>query len=122
MRFRLAPAVYRLGFALAFAGGCVNLPPQAEIRISREPAGPNCQYGGVKIETGHDDDENGTLDDGEVEHTEYACNQRVDGKTSLVTVNPEAPGANCDTGGIKILVGLDDDDDGVLDPAEIDQT
>ncbi len=39
-----------------------------------EPAGSNCAYGGIKVETGIDDNGNGVLDTSEVDATEYVCN------------------------------------------------
>jgi len=39
-----------------------------------EPAGENCEFGGMYVETGGDDDGDGLLDDDEVEEGEYQCN------------------------------------------------
>jgi hypothetical protein len=40
-----------------------------------------------------------------------------------VLVSPEPAGANCQVGGTRIEIGIDDDRDGVLDvPDEVDQT
>ena len=41
---------------------------------------------------------------------------------SLVTSAPEAPGANCVDGGLRIDIGVDTDGDGVLEPSEVQQT
>lgn len=46
----------------------------ALVRQADEPAGANCAHGGVRIESGLDDDDDENLDDAEVEHTSYACN------------------------------------------------
>jgi hypothetical protein len=46
----------------------------ALVRQADESAGTNCAHGGVRIESGLDDDDDGSLDDMEVEHTSYACN------------------------------------------------
>lgn len=46
----------------------------ARVIVSAEPAGPECANGGFKIESGLDDDRNGTLDPLEIDNTEYACN------------------------------------------------
>jgi cytochrome c553 len=44
-----------------------------------ELAGANCTYGGIKVETGIDDNGNGVLDASEVDATEYVCNGAVAG-------------------------------------------
>lgn len=44
------------------------------IRTSEEPKGTNCENGGLNIETGLDKNDNGLLDDEEVETTKYICN------------------------------------------------
>ncbi|MCC6713090.1 MAG: hypothetical protein IT344_06985 [Candidatus Dadabacteria bacterium] len=49
-------------------------PPGTLLNISEEPPGPNCEFGGTKIEFGPDLDGNGVLDPGEVEGTDYVCN------------------------------------------------
>lgn len=44
------------------------------IVTTEEPAGPNCQEGGFKIEVGLDANANGVLDTEEINNTEYVCN------------------------------------------------
>ncbi len=44
------------------------------IRITDEDSGENCAYGGVKIESGIDIDNNQNLSDNEVDSTSYVCN------------------------------------------------
>ena len=39
-----------------------------------EPPGANCEFGGARIESGPDENRNGTLEAGEVTATAYACN------------------------------------------------
>ncbi len=94
------------------------------VSVSSEPSGANCSSGGIKIDTGLDDDRNNVLDPDEVDDTAYVCNEvdGTDGLNSLVSVSSESPGTNCSSGGIKIDTGLDNDLDGVLDPAEVDGT
>jgi len=102
------------------------------VKVTAEGAGANCAAGGQKIESGLDDDKDGVLDvPGEVDSTSYVCNgaagadgaDGVDGLTSLVKTTAEGAGANCTDGGQKVQVGIDDDDDGILDdPAEVDST
>jgi OmcA/MtrC family decaheme c-type cytochrome len=92
----------------------------ALVRSSVEPAGANCKYGGTKVEVGLDVNRNGSLDPSEIgaTGTSYVCNGA--GTTSLVKTLTEAPGANCSFGGIKVAVGLDTNNNNVLDPSEVD--
>ncbi|NOZ24932.1 MAG: Ig-like domain-containing protein, partial [Nitrospirae bacterium] len=94
------------------------------VSVSTEPAGANCESGGIKIESGLDADRDGQLDPEEVDGTAYVCNgtDGTDGLESLVSVSSEPSGANCANGGVRIDTGLDDDLDGILDAAEIDDT
>jgi hypothetical protein len=90
-------------------------------KITSEAAGTNCENGGLKIDTGVDENSDGSLDDTETTATAYACNG-LDGNVSLVNVTDESAGANCENGGIKIDSGVDDNGDGTLAITEIDQT
>jgi len=98
------------------------------ISVSQEPEGDNCTNGGIKIDTGLDDNRDGVLDPAEVDSTTYLCTtgtgtgDGTNGLNSLVSVSSEPSGANCDNGGIRIDTGLDDNRDGVLAPAEVDDT
>ncbi len=89
--------------------------------VTAEPAGANCETGGVRIEVGTDDNGNGSLDSNEIESTSYICNG-IDGTNTLVTVTTEPAGTNCANGGTRIDSGLDADADGVLDAAEVAAT
>ena len=86
---------------------------------SVEPAGANCPEGGIKIEVGIDANGNGTLEPSEVitASTSYVCNGN--GRNSLVKTSAESVGANCPFGGTKIETGLDANNNGTLDPDEI---
>jgi len=46
----------------------------ALVRTTAEAAGANCATGGTKVETGPDNNNNGTLDAGEITSTRYVCN------------------------------------------------
>ena len=46
------------------------------IVVLDEPAGENCEFGGVKIITGKDDNRNLIFDDNEVDQVEYVCEYR----------------------------------------------
>ncbi|MBU1537941.1 VCBS repeat-containing protein [Myxococcota bacterium] len=91
------------------------------VTMTSEPAGANCAEGGQKVEVGLDDDGNGSLDSSEVESTAYMC-QGSNGLTSLVSVTAEPAGSNCVSGGQKIMSGLDDDGNGVLEALEVVST
>ena len=94
------------------------------VNITEEPPGPdNCEFGGIKVESGLDDNDNGMLDiPEEVDSTSYVCNG-VPGNDTLIDVSDEAPNGNCDFGGFKVDTGVDDNGDGTLDdPDEIDNT
>jgi MYXO-CTERM domain-containing protein len=91
------------------------------ISIQDEPAGDNCPNGGKMIEVGVDDNGDGTLDAGEVDETTYVCDG-ADGDSALVSTTDEPAGDNCENGGTRIDVGIDDNDNGTLDTDEVDQT
>jgi hypothetical protein len=95
----------------------------ALVNTTTEPAGANCANGGTKVEYGLDANNNGTLDAGEINAslTKYVCNG-ADGKTTLVKTTTETAGANCATGGNKVEVGLDANNNGTLDVGEVDAT
>lgn len=108
------------------AAGCLTDPPRpgadSLIHSINEPPGSNCRYGGVRIESGLDQDGNALLDTNEVSDVSYACGARVDGATSLIEVSAEPNGPNCPEGGFRFNAGLDDNDDGLLDASEIAST
>lgn len=83
--------------------------------------GSSCEFGGVEIDAGIDDHQNGTLDPAEVDETSTICNGAA-GFNSLVRINNESAGVNCASGGVKLTSGLDLDRDDNLDPTEIDST
>ncbi|RCS26550.1 hypothetical protein DUT90_12400 [Polaribacter sp. WD7] len=91
------------------------------IDISEEPKGENCENGGYKIETGVDNNINGILDSDEIEAVNYVCNgtNGNDGLNSLINISEEPKGENCENGGYKIEIGIDNDVNGILDSNEI---
>src|SRR5690349_1739231 len=90
------------------------------VTTETEPAGENCAAGGTAIHTGLDEDGDGTLGDGEVTATEYACNG--EGTGDLVEVVDEPPGGHCPVGGVAVLSGDDGDGDGTLGDDEVETT
>jgi photosystem II stability/assembly factor-like uncharacterized protein len=97
------------------------------VATSTVAAGANCPNGGKQINIGLDTNRNGVLDPSEVTSSSYVCNgangtngtNGANGENSLVTVVPEAAGANCASGGSLVSSGLDTNGDGILDPREV---
>ena len=86
---------------------------------SDEPPGDNCPSGGTRIDVGVDANRNGALEPAEITSTTYVCSGDS-GHDSLVATTVEPPGANCPFGGTRIDTSVDVNDDGVLDPGEVD--
>ena len=94
------------------------------VNVSDEPAGTNCEKGGIKIEIGVDDNGNTELDGEEVlsDKTRYVCNGEngENGSQQLVSVSEEpADGACGSVKGVKIEVGNDTNGNGELDESEV---
>ncbi len=88
------------------------------VRLSSEPAGSYCTFGGVKVDSGPDENGNGVLDAGEETGTEYVCNS----EDVLVSVTEVLPGAECAGGGLRIDAGPDRNGNGELDAGEVTST
>lgn len=86
---------------------------------SDEPAGVNCSNGGLKVDYGQDINENGVLEDTEVQGTSFICNGTSQDPVLVVTVD-EPSGDNCADGGVKLLVGVDENGNGILETEEVD--
>lgn len=123
-----------LALALVGLAGCsVESGRDSLIRLVDEPAGANCASGGQRVENGVDLDADGVLDASEVFDVSYLCNgpagsdglsgssgaSGASGHAAVIAQVPEAAGDNCPFGGQAVQSGLDLDDDGVLDPAEV---
>ena len=52
----------------------INSPANTLVKITEEPPGPNCEFGGTRIESGLDTNQNGVLDPDEVANTTFVCN------------------------------------------------
>lgn len=89
----------------------------ALVATTDEPPGPNCAYGGLKVDVGIDANGNDVLDADEIKQTSYVCDS--EGTNALVSTSPESAGANCPFGGTKIETGLDANHNNTLDPNEI---
>ena len=93
----------------------------ALVDTTPEPSGPNCARGGTRVRTGPDLNGDGVLDDDEVQRVVYVCNS-APGSPTLVSVQSEQPGPNCELGGVVVRFGTDLDHDGMLDPLEVTST
>lgn len=96
----------------------------ALVTIESEPIGENCVAGGLKISVGQDDNENGILDESEIESISYICNgtSGSDGQTLsdlLAKTSAELPGDNCEFGGTLIEVGNDANSNAILEADEV---
>lgn len=126
-----------LGFLLAGCGAGTNssdpsttiTPPQSSASSIAAssltiPPGTECASGGIQVKTGLDTNGNGALDDSEVLNTEALCNgsEGSSGQYALITLVDESAGANCTTGGKKVLAGLDTNANTTLDDSEIQST
>jgi len=97
----------------------------ASVRLVPEPPGTRCPQGGTAIQTGLDDNGDGSLNDDEVTQTSYVCSGGTNGKLggmSLVRLLPEDAGARCASGGTAVLSGLDANADGIQGDAEVTST
>lgn len=92
------------------------------VKTSTEAAGANCPAGGVRVETGLDDDDDRQLDPGEVDATAYVCDG-ADGFTTLVklvTIETDLTRPICPLGGTRIESGRDKDRSGTLEESEVE--
>lgn len=80
----------------------------------------NCMVGGVLFQTGLDTNQNGKLDTGEINTAEsqFFCAAQI---PTVVKIEPENPGTNCEQGGVKMMSGIDENKNYKLDaPDEVD--
>src|SRR5690606_35788570 len=63
------------------AGSSGDAGPASLIRL--DDAGDNCPGNGVAINAGVDDNGNGTLDDAEIDSTEYVCGSSTEACTTF---------------------------------------
>jgi hypothetical protein len=63
----------------------------ALVDTTTEPPGANCATGGIKVESGLDDDRDGTLDPGEIDETTYVCNGATGATGPQGPAGPQGP-------------------------------
>lgn len=85
-------------------------------------AGAACANGGVVILSGIDLNNSGKLDSLEIDQTQNVCNGATgpSGLKSLLDFQPLAAGPACANGGVIVLSGIDDNNNGKLDSTEVD--
>ena len=88
-----------------------------------DEVGDNCALGGMRIDVGLDENNNSTLDSDEILATRYVCNgsngqDGQNGHNALISTSDEV-GTNCADGGMRIDVGLDENNNSILDTDEI---
>lgn len=90
------------------------------VNVVEEPAGANCPVGGQRIESGIDVNDDGVLDEVEIQDTEYVCDAII----TRVRVSAELAGTStaCADGGSRIETGPDTDGNGRLDDPEVTNT
>jgi alpha-tubulin suppressor-like RCC1 family protein len=96
----------------------------ALVRQAPEEPGANCEFGGVRLDSGLDTDGDGALVGSEVTQTSYVCRGApgAAAHSTVVAVVEEPPGENCAAGGARVDSGLDLDGDGLLASTEVTGT
>lgn len=92
--------------ALVYLAACSGEqgPPGTGValRTAVEPPGASCASGGLRVQTGVDDDRDGILDDLEVDATVYVCDGAAGQAGQSVTPSLENPGTTCPEGGVRL--------------------
>ena len=99
MRALAIVTVLALGACSGQQGSTGNDGKSLALRTTSEAPGAHCADGGRRVETGVDDNGNGSLDDVEVDSTVYVCDG-ADGQGVVPAL--EGPGTNCPEGGVRL--------------------
>lgn len=93
------------------------------IDIKSIPSGAHCANGGSEFTIGMDVNGDSKLSESEIIETSFMCNSSGhngnDDYIFLVRIRGEGPGESCDFGGSVVLVGSDNNRNGVLDNDEV---
>lgn len=114
--------------------GAAGLPGAASlVRLDDEPPNAHCPSGGVAVQSGVDENDDGELQDDEITSTRYVCHgvgesgaegasgpAGADGRAALVRLDEESAGENCAFGGTRVSAGVDVDGNGMLDAHEVE--
>lgn len=107
---------------LTFSNSCEFEGPagiNSLLNIVAEAPGSNCKAGGVRIESGLDNNRDSSLSADEIAQVQYVCNGANGSITAIVS---EAAGSNCLYGGFKLATGIDANINHSLDASEINST
>ncbi|MEO9484489.1 MAG: hypothetical protein ABJG47_13620 [Ekhidna sp.] len=80
----------------------------------------SCSNGGIELTFGYDNDGNGSID--EILETITICNggNGADGSNGFNSIIRTSVSTSCDNGGTFVEVGIDTNENGMLDPDEVD--
>lgn len=86
--------------------------------LIRVQASSSCSNGGITVDTGLDNNKNGTLESNEISTTHDICNgadgtNGSDGRNLIVVSNTDI--ISCPNGGVELTFGYDDDNNGTID-------
>jgi hypothetical protein len=112
--FRLLPLLLLVGCADESSSSAESL-----LRVVPDAPAEACSAGGHTVLAGDDLDGDSVLDDDEVTAREVVCHDEPETHEVLSGARKEPAGANCPHGGLRVVLGADLDDDGVLDLNEI---
>lgn len=99
-------------------------------RIIGDASATECPNGGVVLGYGIDENGDGELETDEIDGTTVICNgtngtdgsNGADALVDRVSITAIEAGEDCAEGGVAISHGLDTNENGVLDPSEIEET
>ncbi len=100
------------------SGDSTPASSNVEVRTLVVSEGDNCSEGGIQIDLGFDQNQNGILDEDEITSTEYVCN----GASSLASTSDVEAGSECVNGGIALSTGIDANSDLQLSEDEVTAT
>ncbi len=74
-------------------------------KVTSEPAGANCKYGGARVDTGPDTNGDGVLETTEITATQYVCDPSTVNAWYFGDVHIAAPGDLAVLDGIQVIIG-----------------
>jgi hypothetical protein len=109
-------------YAKESGNGPAGLPGKNSLSVSSTYSGPMCSAnGGSQIDVGLDDNNDGILQPIEIDFTYYVCNgtNGIVGSNGLNTLSSTVVSTTCPNGGVTVNMGLDANNNSVLDASEI---
>ncbi|MEM6532574.1 MAG: DPP IV N-terminal domain-containing protein [Myxococcota bacterium] len=94
------------------------------VAVADVESGAECAAGGVRIDSGADDNGNGTLEADEIDASRFVCNGAAgtNGADAVARLSDEPAGSNCPFGGTRIDIGIDTNENETLDSDEVTDT